>query len=82
MFIVKTASAKMPSSCKGNYRRVAVVELLPGANNVSMISDRAVGCARIVRTWERCNVGKTARSAFAVALAEANALCAQLNAAA
>jgi hypothetical protein len=43
-YIIMTASAKMPSSCKGTYRRVAVVELEPGFTGVpKMISARARG---------------------------------------
>ncbi len=80
-YIVMTASAKMPSSCKGHYRRVGVVELAPGTTEYpKMMIDRAKGIARIVETWERLNVGKTERSAYAVACREAEALAARLNA--
>ena len=78
-YIVMTASAKMPSSCKGQYRRVAVVEAEPGVVP-AMISERAKGLVRIVQTWEACSVGKTERSAFARAKAEADAMAARLNA--
>ena len=78
-FIVMTACAKMPSSCRGSYRRVAVVEVEKGVVP-AMISDRAKGLVRIVDTWEGCNVGKTAKSAYAIAMAEAKALVAKLSA--
>lgn len=76
-FIVMTASAKMPSSSRGIYRRVAVVET--DGTQPKMISERARGCVRIVETWERCHVGKTERSAYARALKAATALAEELN---
>lgn len=83
-FIVMTATAQVPSRMRrnGSYKRVAVIEIEAGFEGTpSMISERARGVARIVETWERCNVGKTTRSAFARAMAEAEALAAKLNAA-
>jgi len=81
MFIVQTASAKMPAKVKAQYRRVAVLEVVPGAQP-KMISRRARGVVRIVQTWERQHVGLTDRCAYQRALAEANALAARLNSAA
>jgi hypothetical protein len=80
-YIVMTAAAKMPSTVRSPYRRVAVLEVdLPkGVAYPKMISDRAAGVVRVVRTWERLNVGLTARSAYAKALIEAEALAARLN---
>jgi hypothetical protein len=81
MYIVMTAAAKMPSSVRSQYRRIAVVQLRSKATPVpKMISTRARGVRRIVETWERLNVGKGVRSAYTKALAEAEALCAELNA--
>jgi hypothetical protein len=81
-YIVMTASACMPASCWGVYGRVAVVELEPGfKSKPKMISDRAIGIKRVVETWEKCNVGKTERCAFARAEAEAHELADELNAA-
>ena len=80
MFIVMTAAAHMPNSVKARYRRVAVVET-DGTAYPKMISERAKGVKRIVETWERCNVGRNKRSAYARALAEASELCDRLNAA-
>jgi hypothetical protein len=76
-FVVMTAAAPKPSSCWGNYKRVAVVE----TNCIDMpkqINPIHATVVRIVRTWEMCNVGG-ARSAFAVAKREAEALAAELN---
>lgn len=77
-FIVKTSSAKMPSSCKGHYKRIAVIELTPGAPEPKMISERAKGVVRIVQTWEKLNVGGP-DSAFQRALVEAEAMAGKLN---
>ena len=78
-FIVQTASASMPQCCWGIYRRVAVLEVEEGVDRLSMISKRARGCVRGVKTWEKLNVGKTEKCAYRVALAEAEALAATLN---
>jgi len=78
-YIVQTAAAQMPQSCKGSYRRIAVIEVKKGLKRVSMISDRAKGVIRIAETWERLNVGTSPRCAYQKALAEAEALCAKLN---
>lgn len=81
-YIVMTASAKVPSSWKwkSERRRVAVVETdLPAPLMPAMISDRARGVVRIVETWERCHVGKTERSEFSRAYAEAEKLAEKLN---
>jgi uncharacterized protein YbaA (DUF1428 family) len=77
-FIVQVRTAKMPTSVKAPYRRVAVLEVQDGIDNVSMISSRARGVVRIVETWERCHArGKN--TAFTRALAAAQELAAQLN---
>ena len=78
-YIVKDSAARMPSTCKGRYRHVAVMEVEPGTVP-AMISTRARGVRRIVQTWDRLNVGQTDRCAFMRALAEADRLAAQLNA--
>lgn len=80
MYIVMTRSTKMPSKVKARYRKVAVVELMPGfENEPAMISERARGVKRIVKLWDHQNVGKNIRSAYAKAVAEAKAMAAQLN---
>ncbi len=77
-YIVKTAAARMPASCWGKYRRVAVLEVEPGAEP-RMISARARGVVRVVETWDALNVGTSDRCAYRRALAEAEALAANLN---
>jgi len=78
MFIVMTASAKMPSSCKGRYGKVAVLEVEDGAIP-KMISERARGVIRIVSMWDRRNMGGP-KSAFQLALAAATQEAKDLNA--
>lgn len=80
-FIVKTASACMPSSCWGRYGKIAVMEVLKdrGLDEPKMISERARGAVRVVKVWDRLHVGKTERCEFAKALKEASALAAELN---
>ena len=66
-----TAAAKMPQSCWGIYRRIAIVEVETEDTEPAMISERARGVVQIVATWEKLNVGKTDRCAYAKALKEA-----------
>ena len=68
-YIVKTSSAKMPNSVKGQYRHVAILEIEDGFDDVSMISERAKGVRRIVTHYGPHHVGRTDRCAFRVALA-------------
>ena len=77
-YIVRTASAKMPASTKGRYSRVAVLEVEDGADP-KMISERAKGVIRIVRTWERLNHGTSERCAYHRALDEANRMARELS---
>ena len=79
-FIVQTAAANMPNSCWGTYRRVAVLEVEDGMDCASMISARARGVVRVVETWEKLNVGSTARCAYSRAVAAATELAGRLNA--
>ena len=78
-YIVQTAAAKMPSSCKGEYRRVAVLEVKNGVKKASFISVISKDVKRVIRVWERLNVGTSDRCAYAVALKEAEALVEKLN---
>lgn len=78
-FIVKESAANMPASCWGRYARLAVIEVQPGVDSVSMISERARGVVRIVRTWEKLHAGSTSRCARDRALDEAEELAARLN---
>lgn len=77
-FIVMSSAAKMPSSCWGKYRRVALVEVEKGVRP-KMISARAKGVIQIIQTWERLNVGTSNRCAYSVALAAANDLATIYN---
>lgn len=77
-YIVQTASTRCAAKF-GIYRKVAVLEVEEGLEQVSMISERARGCVRVVDMWDRLNVGKTSACAYRVALAEARAMVAELN---
>jgi len=80
MYVTMSKSEKMPSSCWGKYRKVAVVEVEDGfKGEPKMISERARGVKRVVKEWRRLNVGATNRSAAAKAMAEAMKLCDELN---
>ncbi len=86
MWIVMTSAAKMPLTCWGRYRRVAVVRLTPEyakehretGQTPRMISRRAVGVADL-RDMGRHSVGKTVRSAYQRTLMEARELARGLN---
>lgn len=77
-YIVMTAAEPQRGRKWGEHKRVAVVEIEEGARP-AMISERARGVVRIVELWEGLRVGRTERSQYARALAEAEALCARLN---
>ena len=76
-FIVMTASAKMPSSCRGRYGKVAVCEVEKGVWP-KMISDRAKGMVRIVSLRDKLNIGGD-RSAYGIAVTDAERLAKGLN---
>lgn len=82
MWIVMTSSAHMPSSCKGRYRKVALVQLNQHytANNLrpKMISSHARGVLRVGQTGNY-SVGKTARCAYQRALVAAEQRAIELN---
>lgn len=78
-YIVQTAAARMPANCKGRYGKVAVLEVDLLLQRVSMISERARGCHRIVAVWDKQHIGKTDASAFYRCLDEAVKLAAELN---
>jgi hypothetical protein len=74
-YIVMHRSASMPSSCKGRYRRVAVVSTPDGIEPAQIRETKA---CHVIETWERLQAeGKN--TAFTRALAEAQALVAALN---
>lgn len=80
-FIVMDKSAHVPAAARkwGRYRHVAVCEVQAGAQP-AMISERAKGVVSIAWRSGAVRVGKTERSAFARALAEARAVAGSLNA--
>lgn len=78
-FHVLVSSAKMPNTCKGVYKRVAVLrvdhhEREPGFVPKTIREMRGV---EIAKTWEKLNVGKTEACAYRVALAEAETYAAE-----
>lgn len=82
MWIVMTSAAKMPNSCWGRYRNVALVKLTPeyttrGARP-AMISERARGVLAVEHRGHH-SVGQTARCALARAVASAEAEAARRN---
>ena len=85
-FMIMEASAQMPGSCWGMYKRIAVVEVAVVEGSPvtpKMISNRARGLVRIVETWEKLNVGDVARQggvgrcAYSRAMVEAQARLAE-----
>jgi hypothetical protein len=78
-YMIMTASAHMPSTVRHQYRRIALVEVTDASRPPKMISMRARGMVRIIETWEKLNVGRNVRSAYTVALREAEAKLAELR---
>lgn len=79
MFTVITSSAKMPGSCWGRYRHVAIVWHDAGYRP-TRIDDRPKAVRAIVRQWRRQHDGKTSRCAAEKARAKAEAYALALNA--
>ena len=81
--IVVTKSASMPSSCKGHYRKVYVVDLSPDAAALGYIPPQVRQGGKhiisIVRDLGPHNVGKTDRCAFARAVKEAEQIASEYN---
>jgi hypothetical protein len=81
-FVVVSSAAAMPNSCWGIYKRVGVLEVAADVDERRLTIDvRRKGVRRVVATWEKLNVGHTARCAYQRALAEAREMAASLNAA-
>jgi len=82
MYIVMTSAARMPNSCWGIYRNVAVVEIdqhmTARGQLPKMISRRAKGVLALYHMG-RLNVGYTERCAYAKAVKEAETRCHTLN---
>src|SRR5271165_6029313 len=89
MWIVMTSSAKMPNSCWGQYRNVALVhinqEYTANGKTPKLISERARGVVRLstmrsaVIHMGHFHYGHTLRSAYHQALVEANRRARVLN---
>lgn len=85
-FIVMESAAVVRGRMRqfGRYRRVAVVEITPemaaAGDRPKMISERARGLVRIVEEWGPVNQGKTERSAYYLAIREAEEMAGELNA--
>jgi hypothetical protein len=78
-YIVMTARECMPTSCWGEYRKIAVVET-DGIHLPKQIHPRHKSVVRIVERWNKLFCGISKRCAYAIALAEAESLCDELNA--
>jgi hypothetical protein len=85
MWIVMTASAQMPASCHGRYRKIALVELTEDGTDDFVkgwhpprIDSRIKGIARIEQLGPY-HVGTTDRGAYQRALAEAQSLIRKRN---
>ena len=77
-FEIVDSCAKMPGSCWGRYRRVAVLEVKDGYQAKS-IDARPHYVVRVVETWEKLNSGKGVRDAHTRALREAEELKVRLE---
>ena len=55
-FIVMTAAAQMPASCRGRYMKIAVCEVVHGVLP-KRISERAKGMVRIVTFVDKLHAG-------------------------
>lgn len=78
--IVVTRSAHMPSSCRGTYKKIYVVEVpAEEAATFSAPVDRRTKRIKILWDSGPCNVGKTPRCAYQIALTEAKEIAAKHN---
>lgn len=80
---VLTAAAQMSGSCRGVYKRVAVVKVDHHEHPAGFVPKtiREGRGVEIVRAWERLSVGKTERCAYQIALRHAATLAINLAAA-
>src|SRR5215472_5928441 len=80
MFVVHTACASMPSSCRGRYRKVYVIQVMSYDWNrgwrPTAVTNKGV---RLIRDYGPQSVGKTERCAYQRALKHAEAYAQQLN---
>jgi hypothetical protein len=68
VYTVASSQAKMPGTCWGKYRRVALLKHAPGVVPALIRDTRAVS---VEKTWEKLHDGTTRRCAFSRALSEA-----------
>lgn len=78
-YVIAEASARVPSSCWGRYRRIAVVAVPPHVAFPSAIDERRRDVIEIDMIWERLHVGKTDRDAYTRGYRAAQERCKQLN---
>ena len=73
--VIFKSCAKMPSSCRGAYANLGLIELDEGyeIKDVHGISERYKAVKRVLVKHERLHVGKTDRSEFGRVLAELRA---------
>jgi hypothetical protein len=81
MWIVMTAAAHMPASCRGRYRKIAIVELREGAQDdpPTRIDSRDKRILQVIQMGNH-HVGTSLRSAYIRALVDAEERCRRLNA--
>ncbi len=77
-FIVMDSSAKMPNSCWGSYRRVALVEVVKG-ERPGAINENYKSIVKIHELWDDLFHGKTNRCAYRQARIEAEEMCTAEN---
>ena len=78
LYIVMTSSAKAPAKARRAYMNVAVIKT-DEENWPKMISDRALGCLKIVWHSGRCSTGTGDQNQYARARRYANELADKLN---
>jgi hypothetical protein len=80
LFVLKTASAKMPSSVKAPYRRIGILLMNEGYTHALGISDRYKGVKRVVYQSTALHAGGLGPgTAYARELRFAERLCELLN---
>lgn len=68
-YAVVSSAARMPRSCWGCYRHVAVVRRKFAPGKVTQIAERG-NVEKVIVVWRNCNVGKGIRDAVTYAIAE------------
>lgn len=70
VLVVASACDKMPASCPGRYRKVALLRMKESGTTPSMISLRDKKVAEIINVRRKCFSGTTARCEASRAVAE------------